>query len=1027
MVAVLVVSCAAVRDEGVGGYGRFPVLSRVELERFFHLDDEDRKLIAARRRDSNRLGFALQLVTVRYLGLFLPDLLDVPAELVTYLAEQLAIEDPACLKSYTDREKTKLEHAWEIQREYELVSFAEVEAEVVAWITDQAWMTGDGPKALLAGVVAWVRQRGALLPGITTLEKLVTEGKQAADVRLWTHLAGQLRGGEAGILLGLLESRDEGRRKVVELERLRKGVFAPSSKGLIAALTRVRDLNAVVPSSVDIADVPPRRLIALAAHGISGKTSHLRRMRPQRERLLALLCATVATLRAKAVDDTLELFDMLMVTDLLAKADRQSKDEKLRRYPRVTKNAGKLARAVRVLLEMSEADPGLSLELVWDLIENTVSKAELRAALAAIDELVPQADPEFDDQRLEELAGRFATVRSFLPAMMRTIDFGATGDAKPVLAAMHTLAELISPQRTRGLSARWLDARRVDHELVGGGWQRLVYPAERPEGAVDRASYTLCVLEQFHRHLKYRNIFAEHSSKWRDPRAHLLSGMGWETARESGMNALGLPDNPRPLLGELAQSLDGAYRELGARLGEDTPASVDEDGKLHVAALTAVPDPPSLVDLRRCTAAMIPRVNLPEIVLEVMSWLPAFGESFTHVAGSGARVADLGVSVAAVLCAQAMNVGFAAVASPGADPLTRDRLHHVDQHYIRTDTMASANTVLVNAQAAVPLARLWGGGAVASVDGMRFVVPVRTIHARPNRKYFGPKRGMTWLNMLNDQAAGLNAKVVSGTPRDSLNFMDVVLRQPEGSKVPEDIITDSGSYSDIVFGLTHLLGYKYRPQLANLPDQRLWRIDAAADYGPLDKAARGRIDLDKVSEHWEDMCRVAVSMHRGEVSGHEVTRMISRDGNPTSLGHAIANYGRIFKTLHILRLADDEPYRREAKAQANLQEGRHDLGRNIFHGRKGEVTRAYLDGMEDQLDALGLILNITVLWNTVYLDRALKELRAQDYPVREQDAARLSAFVRRHIRLDGHYSFHLPDLGGAHRPLRDPDAPDDDE
>ena len=147
----------------------------------------------------------------------------------------------------------------------------------------------------------------------------------------------------------------------------------------------------------------------------------------------------------------------------------------------MTRNAGKLARAVRVLLEMSEADPGLSLELVWDLIENAVSKAELWAALAAIDELVPQADPEFDSQRLEELAGRFATVRAFLPAMMRTIEFGATGGAGPVLKAMHTLADLISPQRNRGRPARWLDARRVDHDLVGGGWQRLVYPAERPE------------------------------------------------------------------------------------------------------------------------------------------------------------------------------------------------------------------------------------------------------------------------------------------------------------------------------------------------------------------------------------------------------------------------------------------------------------------------------------------------------------------------------------------------------------------
>ncbi|HEY5840409.1 MAG TPA: DUF4158 domain-containing protein [Mycobacterium sp.] len=81
-------------DERVTRYGRFGSLSRVELERFFHLDDEDRRLIGARRRDYNRLGFALQVVTVRNLGMFLADPLDVPPELVDYLAEQLGIEDP---------------------------------------------------------------------------------------------------------------------------------------------------------------------------------------------------------------------------------------------------------------------------------------------------------------------------------------------------------------------------------------------------------------------------------------------------------------------------------------------------------------------------------------------------------------------------------------------------------------------------------------------------------------------------------------------------------------------------------------------------------------------------------------------------------------------------------------------------------------------------------------------------------------------------------------------------------------------
>ncbi|MCH6470205.1 Tn3 family transposase [Sinomonas terrae] len=198
------------------------------------------------------------------------------------------------------------------------------------------------------------------------------------------------------------------------------------------------------------------------------------------------------------------------------------------------------------------------------------------------------------------------------------------------------------------------------------------------------------------------------------------------------------------------------------------------------------------------------------------------------------------------------------------------------------------------------------------------------------------------------------------------------------------------------------------------------------DYGPLDKAARGVIDTAKIAAHWDDMCRIAVSIHVGEVSAHEVTRMISCDGQPTGLGQAIAHFGRIFKTLHILRLADDEPYRREGKTQANLVEGRHGLARTVYHGRKGEMTSAYYEGMEDQLSALGLVLNCIVVWNTVYENRALAALRAGGYPVLDADVERLSAFVRAHIGIDGHYSFHLPDLGGVHRPLRDLDAAEDE-
>ncbi|GGT71843.1 hypothetical protein GCM10010207_82410 [Streptomyces atratus] len=112
-----------------------------------------------------------------------------------------------------------------------------------------------------------------------------------------------------------------------------------------------------------------------------------------------------------------------------------------------------------------------------------------------------------------------------------------------------------------------------------------------------------------------------------------------------------------------------------------------------------------------------------------------------------------------------------------------------------------------------------------------------TARSRANPKYFGRRGGATWLNVINDQAAGLGSRVVAGTPRDSLYVLDV-LYDRDGGKRPEKIVTETASYSDIVFGLLTLAGFEYAPQLADLPDQKVWRIDRTVDYGD---RADGRI------------------------------------------------------------------------------------------------------------------------------------------------------------------------------------------
>jgi hypothetical protein len=131
----------------------------------------------------------------------------------------------------------------------------------------------------------------------------------------------------------------------------------------------------------------------------------------------------------------------------------------------------------------------------------------------------------------------------------------------------------------------------------------------------------------------------------------------------------------------------------------------------------------------------------------VHGWTGCF-DAYTHISGARARIEDLPISVAAVLVAEACNIGLRPVVKPSVTALTRDRLSHVDQNYVRGETHASANGRLIDFQAGIELAQAWGGGLVASVDGLRFVVPVATINAGPNPHYFGMRRGATWLNAV---------------------------------------------------------------------------------------------------------------------------------------------------------------------------------------------------------------------------------------------------------------------------------------
>ena len=145
-----------------GCYSAAP--SDEQLDRYFHLDDADRRLIAKRRGDHNRLGFAIQLGTVRFLGTFLDDPLDVPDLVISSLAQQLGVTDTSCLHQYRSRE-THWDHIAEIKRWYGYRNFSDPSESfrLVRWLYTRAWLSVERPSLLFDLATARLVERKVLL------------------------------------------------------------------------------------------------------------------------------------------------------------------------------------------------------------------------------------------------------------------------------------------------------------------------------------------------------------------------------------------------------------------------------------------------------------------------------------------------------------------------------------------------------------------------------------------------------------------------------------------------------------------------------------------------------------------------------------------------------------------------------------------------------------------------------------------------------------------------------------------------
>jgi TnpA family transposase len=954
----------------------------------------------------NQLGWAVQLGTVRFLGAYLPNPEDVPTIVVDHLARQLGL-DPADLKGYGEHE-ARWDHQAHIRQRYGYRIFGPAEwLALTRWLYTRAWQAGERPGVLFDLATNRLVEAKVLLPGVTVLERLVASVRDRVAVRGWRLLAGAPDATERSRLLRLV-TVSPGQR-MSDLDRLRKSPVDVSGAGVVKALDRYAQVAALGAGGWDLSPVPRGRIATLARFAKHARAQAVEELADQRR--LATLVAFAAEMTPVAGDEALEVFDLL-IGDMVRLSGYQADKDRLGTLKELD-GASLAMREVWLELRAAHADP------VRDLVAAFEALAEQGdAAAATIGEVARPPDEDIQEQLTE----RYRTFRRFLPRLLTVMDFdaSASGDGYRMLEALDFL---------RGLERRRsIDPAEVPAAILTGAWHRRVFPTQGEHaGGVDKRAYTVAAVERLRDHLRRHTVFVPGLRKWGDPRAGLLDGEAWDKARGQVCRDLDLSPEPGVDVDRWAARLDGAYRQLAEGLADNPSVRIEQrDGKDHLVltGLDKLDEPPSLTALRDDVDARLPVAQLPEVLLEVHAWTGCLDE-FTHISEATSRTGDLVTSLAAVLVSQAMNIGMPAVAQEGTRALSLDRLFWVEQNYVRAATLTAANARLVDYHAKLELVAAWGGGELASADGLRFVVPVRTINAGPNPKFFGRQgksaRGVTYYNFTSDQFTGFHGIVIPGTPKDWYYILEGLLEQ-ETSLEPVELVADTAGASEMGFGAFRMLGLQLSPLLADAGSATLYRVDPAADYGPLQGLIRARVNTGIICDAWDDLLRVAGSLRTGAVKASELFRYLVGGGKPTPVGRALIELGRLDRSAYLATYFDDELLRRRVLTQKNRQEGRHSLARRVCHGHKGELRQRYREGMEDQLAALGFLVNVCVLWTTVYTARALEAIRAEGKRPAAADVARLSPLGSEHLRFLGHYNFSLPEglRDGRLRSLRAP-------
>lgn len=666
---------------------------------------------------------------------------------------------------------------------------------------------------------------------------------------------------------------------------LRQPAGAPSARNLLDHVAKLQALCQVgLPADIG-RTVHQNHLLRLAREGAQTTVYHLRDFEVQRRQ--ATLAAILLDTRATLIDEILDLHDR-MVGSAFAKAKRAYEAAFQESGKAINEKVRLYAQVGQALIKAKEAgiDPFAAIEQIisWESFTQSVGEAEKLAR------------PE-DFDYLGLLGNHYSQFRRYTPSFLEAFEFKAAPVAQKILDAIEVL---------KGLTTA--NARPVPDDAPKDFIRRRWAPYVFTEAGLDRRYYELCVLAELKNALRSGDIWVPGSRQFRDFEDYLLPTAAFESLdvseelppTMSGSFDRFWTERETLLRGEL-EKVDS----LPAR--HQLPDAEIVDGILKVMPLAnAVPEEAEA--LMRQAYALLPHVKVTDLLLEVDRWT-RFTDDFTHLKSQ--EPAKDQPLLLTVILPDAINLGLhkMAEACPGTSIA---KLSWLSAWHIRDETYSKALARLVNHQHRQPFAAHWGEGSTSSSDGQQFRAGGRGEQAGQVNLRYGTEPGVLFYTHISDQYAPFHTKVINATVRDATHVLDGLLYHESDLKI-EEHYTDTAGFTDHVFALCHLLGFRFAPRIRDLADRRLYVPDKGSTYPALGKLIGGTLSVRQMASQWKEILRLATSIKRGTVTASLILRKLGAYPRQNSLALALRELGRTERTLFTLEWLQSPELRRRVQ------------------------------------------------------------------------------------------------------------------